>query len=148
MTPVSRRELDDYIPRYTNSSKYKYGKYSEPTFNGAETKFFEFSKNLLAFLRRRGIPNHFEEYFETRELREDLSREEIAADREIYDLFTSSLVGTATAHTDKHRDTCSGHLVWVDLIETFLQRSGPRRTQVQEELSATSWGGPRSGSLP
>ena len=77
-----------------------------------------------------------------------MSQEEIAADREIYDIFTMCLGGTATVHTDKHRDTCSGHFVWIDLVEAFLKRSGARRTQVHEELEAIEWKGARAESLP
>ena len=57
------------------------------------------------------------------------------------------LGGTATVHTDKHSDTCSGYFVWIDLVEAFLKRSGARRTQVHEELEAVEWKGPRAENL-
>jgi hypothetical protein len=144
----SRRELEDHTPKYSTRSKYKYNRSGEPSFEGAETEFMDFSKKMMAYLRRRGIPNHFEEYYEHRALYEEMTTEEIVADREIYDIFTTCLGGTATVHTDKHSDTCSGHFVWIELVETFLKRSGARRTQVHEELDALEWKGSRAESLP
>ena len=82
----SRRELEDHTPKYSTRSKYKYNRSGEPRFEGAETEFMDFSKKMMAYLRRRGIPNQFEEYYEHRNLYEEMSLEEIVADREIYDI--------------------------------------------------------------
>ena len=68
-----------------------------------------------------------------------MSTEQIAADREIYDIFTSRLTGTASQHTDMHFETFSGHLVWKDLVDTFLKRSSARRIQLRGELQACTW---------
>ena len=54
----------------------------------------DFAKSMMAYLRRRGIPNQFERYYEHRTLYEEMSTEEIVADREIYDIFTMCLGGT------------------------------------------------------
>ena len=94
---------------------------------------------MMSFLRRKCIPNEFEKYFTHRKLPSTMSTEKIAADREIYDIFTSRLTGTASQHTDTHFETCSGHLVWKDLVDTFLAHSSARRIQLRGELQACTW---------
>ena len=130
----ARQALDNYQAEYVAPNSYKHPRATEPDFDGNEINFIDFAKRMIAFLRRKKIPNYFEHYFLTRNLPTNMSMEHQAADREIYDIFTSRLTGSASSYTDAHLDTCSGHLVWADMVDTFLDQSGHRKAQVGKQL--------------
>ena len=144
------KKLDDrnFQPAYRTTHGYRYNKQPIPAFNGNETAFMGWSQSMITWLRLKGIPNHFEQYLIERELPHDLDPEHRAADREIFDNFDAALTGTAKDHRTKQLGSSSGHLVWEDLVDTFIPGTGARRTALNAELNNFRWLGPRDESLP
>jgi hypothetical protein len=100
-----------------------------------------------AYLRQRGIPNFFDVYMRNRSMPPRFNKERQAADREIYDLLTGWLNGTAFGIVRNHLDTRSGHLVWRDLVDKFLSQSRIRRQRLLSQVFAIQFC-PRKESIP
>ena len=141
-------DIATYRARYQKERVYLNKPTVQPAFSGAEVDVIGFITNAVSYLGQRGIPNYILRYLLHRKYPANWSMERKAADRELYQLLSGWLTGTAKSGLITHLNSQSGHMVFQDIVDRFLERSSTRRTTIHTELYNISYKGTRSESLP